>query len=342
MPWSLPFFPYPPAKDGYWEPVTSTLNWCEEDYYATEYAAEIVNTLTNLLFMWLGVQGIRSCRRNGHDQIFTVALLGYLVVGTGSFLFHSTLKCKFPYTPPKPKVWSNRDPMQLVDELSMIYTTCLMAYASFSYSRTTAVRVCLGISLSGLAIFITLYYHYLQDPVFHQNAYALLTTVVVLRSMHTMEVTLRPKWRHSTEEDRLARQKKGLPVPTKERQQYENVRDEKTLKTMWFMVIYGLSMFLGGFFIWNLDNVFCSEIRRMRRSVGLPWGLFLEGHGWWHIMTGIGAYLYITWGIWLRHCLNNRQDEYHLRWAHFWQIPEVIRTSGGSPANGVSRAKKST
>ena len=115
MPWSLPFFPYPPAKDGYWEPVTSTLNWCEEvctrsdayrenyanipfpqDYYATEYAAEIVNTLTNLLFMWLGVQGIRSCRRNGHDQIFTVALIGYLVVGTGSFLFHSTLKCKCP------------------------------------------------------------------------------------------------------------------------------------------------------------------------------------------------------------------------------------------------------
>ncbi|CAP97851.1 Pc22g05630 [Penicillium rubens Wisconsin 54-1255] len=300
MPWSLPFFPYPPAKDGYWEPVTSTLNWCEEDYYATEYAAEIVNTLTNLLFMWLGVQGIRSCRRNGHDQIFTVALIGYLVVGTGSFLFHSTLKCKYP--------------MQLVDELSMIYTTCLMAYASFSYSRSTIVRVCLGISLAGLAVFITLYYHYLQDPVFHQNAYALLTTVVVLRSMHTME----------------------------EHQHYENVRDQKTLKTMWFMVAYGLSMFLGGFFIWSLDNVFCSDIRRMRRSVGLPWGIFLEGHGWWHIMTGIGAYFYITWGIWLRHCLNNRQEEYHLRWAHFWQIPEVIRTSGGPSENGVSRAKKST
>jgi dihydroceramidase len=65
-----------------------------QDYYATVYSAEIVNTLTNLLFMWLGIKGIISCRRNGHDQIFLVALLGYLVVGTGSFLFHSTLKCK--------------------------------------------------------------------------------------------------------------------------------------------------------------------------------------------------------------------------------------------------------
>ncbi len=60
----------------------------------TVYSAEIVNALTNLLFMWLGIKGIISCRRNGHDQIFTVAFLGYMIVGMGSFLFHSTLKCK--------------------------------------------------------------------------------------------------------------------------------------------------------------------------------------------------------------------------------------------------------
>ncbi|KAF3388677.1 Alkaline ceramidase 3 [Penicillium rolfsii] len=308
MGWSLPHIPYPPAKAGFWSPVTSTLNWCEEDYYATVYSAEIVNTLTNLLFIWLGVKGIISCRRNGHDQIFTVAFLGYLV---------------------------------LVDELSMIYTTCLMAYASFSYSRPTGFRLVLALSLLSLAVFITLYYHYLQDPVFHQNAYALLTIVVVLRSMYTMETTLRPKWRHSREEDRVERQKKGLPVPTKERQRFENERDLKTLNTMWFMVVYGLSMFLGGFLIWNLDNQFCSQIRVWRRKVGLPWGIFLEGHGWWHIMTGLGAYLYIIWGIWLRHCLNGRQDDFHLRWAHFWHIPEIIRTTPLAE-NGVARAKKST
>lgn len=174
--------------------------------------------------------------------------------------------------------------MQLVDELSMIYTTCLMCYASFSYSRPTGVRVILAISLTSLAVFITLYYHYLQDPVFHQNAYAILTTVVILRSMYTMEVTLRPKWRGTREEDRVAREKQGLPVPTREHQHYENVRDMKTLKTMWFMVWYGLNMFLGGFFIWNLDNHFCSEIRQWRKIVGLPWGIFLEGHGWWYVI----------------------------------------------------------
>ncbi|KAL2828919.1 ceramidase [Aspergillus cavernicola] len=317
----LPSIPYPPSKDGYWDPVTSTLNWCEEDYYATIYSAEIVNTLTNLLFMLLGVKGILSCRRNGHDTIFQVAYYGYLLVGTGSFLFHSTLKY----------------PMQLVDELSMIYTTCLMCYASFSYSRSTTYRILLGVSLTSLAIFITLYYHYLQNPVFHQNAYALLTAIVLIRSMYTMEVRLRPSWRLSTEENRRARERQGLPVISKERQHYENVRDLKILKTMWHMVGYGLAVFLGGFAIWNVDNYFCSTIRVWRREIGLPWGILLEGHGWWHLMTGTGAYHYIVWGIWLRHCLNNRQEEYYLRWSHFWSIPEVVQTSIKSTANGSAK-----
>lgn len=59
-----------------------------------------------------------------------------------------------------------------------------------------------------------------------------------------------------------------------------------------------------------------------------------------HLMTGLGAYMYLVWGIWLRHCLNNRQEEYHLWWPRFWNIPEVLRTSApGKGANGV--AKKS-
>ncbi|CAL3969012.1 unnamed protein product, partial [Diplocarpon coronariae] len=78
------------------------------DYYATIYSAEIINTLTNLLFIWLGVKGIRNCLRYGHDSIFVVSFCGCkdstprlsgpilnladLLVGSGSFAFHSTLK----------------------------------------------------------------------------------------------------------------------------------------------------------------------------------------------------------------------------------------------------------
>ena len=68
-------------------------------------------------------------------------------------------------------------------------------------------------------------------------------------------------------------------------------------------------------------------------------------------MTGIGAYLYIIWGIWLRHCLNGRQDEYQLWWPHFWNFPDVLRTGrrageADGPgkvvvANGNGSSKKS-
>lgn len=47
------------------------------------------------------------------------------------------------------------DPMQLVDELSMIYTACLMCYATFSFSKSQAFRQVLGTGLVSLAAFIT-------------------------------------------------------------------------------------------------------------------------------------------------------------------------------------------
>ncbi|KAK5006584.1 hypothetical protein LTR28_006324 [Elasticomyces elasticus] len=102
MPSWLPSIPYSPAGEGYWSPVTSTLNWCEEDYYATVYAAEIVNTLTNLLFQFLAFKGIFNCLRHGHDTIFLVTFVGYFLVGTGSFLFHATLKCAYAYSGSSP------------------------------------------------------------------------------------------------------------------------------------------------------------------------------------------------------------------------------------------------
>lgn len=47
-----------------------------EDYYATIYSAEIVNTLTNLLFVYLGTKGIRNCLKYEHDSVYLVAFAG--------------------------------------------------------------------------------------------------------------------------------------------------------------------------------------------------------------------------------------------------------------------------
>lgn len=65
----------------------------QQNYVVTKYSAELVNTLTNLLFMYLAIKGIHNCLKHGHDKVFLVAFIGYLLVGSGSFAFHATLKC---------------------------------------------------------------------------------------------------------------------------------------------------------------------------------------------------------------------------------------------------------
>lgn len=171
--------------------------------------------------------------------------------------------------------------MQLVDELSMIYTTCIMFYATFSHKKQPTYRIVLAFFLISLAIFITAYYHYLGDPVFHQNMYALLTAIVLFRSMYVMEVSLRPNIKAREEANKMMQKQNAVTEEQKREQQRQDVRDKKILKTMWFMIGCGLTVFLGGFGIWTLDNVYCSKLRIWRREVGLPWGIFLEGHGWW-------------------------------------------------------------
>lgn len=39
----------------------------------------------------------------------------------------------------------------------------------------------------------------------------------------------------------------------------------------------GFFMFLFGFFVWNLDNIFCDPWTRMKQAVGWPTAFFMEG-----------------------------------------------------------------
>lgn len=137
--------------------------------------------------------------------------------------------------------------------------------ASVSHGKSAPLATFYGLLLSLLAGAITLIYHSLQDPTFHQNAYGLLTAALLFRSWYLMETRLRKV-------------------------------DPASVDAMWWLCGWGLGVFLVGFVLWNLDNTYCGSLRTWRRRVGLPWGVLSEGHGWWHLLTGVGAYNYIVYG----------------------------------------------
>jgi len=163
--------------------------------------------------------------------------------------------------------------MQLVDELNMIYTTFLQGYITFSYGKTNRYATTLAISLLSFALFVTLYYHYVQDPTFHQTIYAVSTAIIMGRSVYLMETNIRPT---STSKGRTA-----TNPHSKSEQARQNVRDQAIVSKMWTMIAWGLSIFLGGFALWALDRVYCSTLIGWRRRIGMPWGFVLEAHGWW-------------------------------------------------------------
>ncbi|KAI0025607.1 alkaline phytoceramidase [Xylariomycetidae sp. FL0641] len=286
--------PYHEHRHGFWGEKTVTLNFCEEDYAMSYYCAEVCNTVTNVLFLWLGIKGIRECLKYSHPPIFLVTFVGYMVVGAGSTFFHATLKYS----------------MQLVDELAMIYTTCFMCHATFAYGRSTRFSAGLGVALVGLAGFITVYYYQTKDPIFHQAAYAVLTALVVFSNMWIMEKRVRPAlW------ERNEKRGPGSAVPSA----------DVVVSQMWKMVAMGLSVFLGGYLLWNLDNMYCETIIQWRHWLQLPWAVVLEGHAWWHLMTGLGAYYYIVWRIFIQKCLDGEEDKYGLYWPTWISLPQVIR-----------------
>ena len=57
-------------------------------------------------------------------------------------------------------------------------------------------------------------------------------------------------------------------------------------------------------------------------------------------MTGLGAYFYIVWGIWLRHCLNGRQEEFALSWPSIFSLPEIIRAADRNVYREVKETRK--
>ncbi|AMD20825.1 HDR083Cp [Eremothecium sinecaudum] len=278
--------PYPDVPiDGYWGQPSATIDWCEENYVVSYYFAEWSNTVSNSIFFVLSFYLLYSGIRHNLESRFILTSLGFGLVGFGSWLFHMSLQYKY----------------QLLDELPMLYVTCIPAWSVLceqekkgSDAMTNASKKkqwIIATVISVTAVVVTaLYMGVLTDPSFHEVIYAILTMFVVFKSAY------------------LSR---------------KHVKGSSEKKNLRNCMLLGVLLFLIAYVMWQLDVHRCDLWIGIRRHLMLPFGTLLELHAWWHLLTGLGVYYFIVSLIYLRLVLHSKQDNYVMIWR--WKmLPEVV------------------
>ncbi|TPX32844.1 hypothetical protein SmJEL517_g04120 [Synchytrium microbalum] len=127
---------------GYHGVVTSTVDWCEENYIVSFYVAEYWNAISNMVFFVFVAIGLYSCRACKSEWRFVTAYLSLGIVGAGSTLFHGTLLYEF----------------QLADELPMVYGMAAFVYCTLQMWPPERHSAILAISITLFCAVITVWY----------------------------------------------------------------------------------------------------------------------------------------------------------------------------------------
>jgi len=248
---------------GYW-PTTSTLDWCESNYTHCKYIAEFWNSATNLSYVLCALYGAYMVHRYRMEKRFLAAYISLGVIGIGSFLFHATLMYE----------------MQLMDELPMLFTVCVLTYIIFEARPNSKHDRALGIFLTLDAVLVTIIYLWWKQPIFFQAAYAIHIALIFLRGL-----SLYLELKKSPEKHILQR-----------------------------LFSYGWGMHAAAIVLWNIDNHFCGDLRVARQGLGDNFSWLLQLHGWWHVLTGIGSYAHILGNQWLRLMMLDQSHEFKVHW----------------------------
>ncbi|KAJ3147820.1 Alkaline ceramidase 3 [Geranomyces variabilis] len=161
------------GQDGYWGPVTSSIDWCEENYIVSRVVAEFWNSLSNAGFFVLPFIGLFFCIRTKPELRFYLSHLALMVVGFGSFCFHSTLKHE----------------AQLLDELPMTVATCLYTWIYLDMFRAKSSQANMAI-LALVGVLTSAAYLLLKEPVVFQVLFGtLLVTQLSLGLRNVRRIT---------------------------------------------------------------------------------------------------------------------------------------------------------
>lgn len=261
---------------GYWGPVTSSIDWCEENYSICSYIAEFWNTITNAIFIIYALVGMWSVIKFHYEHRFFWANFGLMCIGIGSWAFHSTLQYE----------------MQLADELPMIYTCCIVAFCIYEISNHKTYRPYITIILWLVALLFTiLYTGVIFWPWFQHGLTGVLIGIIIFRCVYIMRKALK-----------IAKNYKEKGMVDKEDVKELDImlqidKHKHTLKGILYISVLTYAL---AFLLWNIDNIYCQSLSSLRISLGSPWKHVFQLHGWWHIFTGIGTYSFFIYNTFLR------------------------------------------
>uniref|UniRef100_F6WLB3 Alkaline ceramidase n=1 Tax=Ornithorhynchus anatinus TaxID=9258 RepID=F6WLB3_ORNAN len=152
--------------------------------------------------------------------------------------------------------------MQLLDELPMIYSCCVFVYCLYEcFKVKNSINYPLIFLLVLFSLIVTVVSARCPFSPLPQVMYGVLVSSLVLRSVYI--VTWVYPWL------------RGLGYTS-------------------------LGIFLLGFLLWNIDNIFCEFLRTLRASMPPVVGAVTQLHAWWHILTGLGSYLHILFSLYTR------------------------------------------
>lgn len=156
---------------GVWGPVTATIDWCEANYQFSPFVAEMANSFSNLITIFLGLYGGYVALQQKLPARYPVGFLGVAVVGLGSFAFHASLLYE----------------AQLADELPMVLVA---SYSLFILSDSRkGFKFDAGHGVVPLIAFNMLFpvsYAIYRNPVYHQVVFATIMVCAVARTSYLL------------------------------------------------------------------------------------------------------------------------------------------------------------
>mmetsp|Transcript_85483 Transcript_85483/g.267443 ORF Transcript_85483/g.267443 Transcript_85483/m.267443 type:complete len:259 (-) Transcript_85483:54-830(-) len=150
---------------GYWEPHTSSIDFCEENYRFTPYVAELLNSITSLpiaavgIWAWVLTPPVFRSRLR-----FVLCWMAFVSIGLGSAAFHATL----------------RRPAQALDEVPMVLASLVFVFCLNNPKEEWTVRLALLLGLAG-ALLVVVYVVYEFYAVF----FIMYGAVVVYLFIHS-------------------------------------------------------------------------------------------------------------------------------------------------------------